>query len=243
MRCPALTLLLLPALACTSEVDELGPGAARRSDPPVDAGRAPTPDAGQGPDAGAAPDAGTAACVELDEAACALANCHSQFCPGCFGETYFLGCQATEGAIPCPVVVCPQTCAELDEASCLAAGDGCRANYCNDCMQDYFTHCSEPNDPPAPCPAVACTCAQLGEADCHQAAECHAVYQHEAQDCFCEAPGCCQRFAFCAQGSAADCAERQVACDQPAPYCDGPYTIGYRDGCYEGCVRQADCAP
>lgn len=93
------------------------------------------------------------------------------------------------------------------------------------------------------CPGVACpTCTEITTLEeCEVADGCHAVF-NDPETCGCLAIGCCARFAFCAQGSTANC-EGPVTCASAAPYCSEPmYVPSYVNDCIEGCVRPEVCA-
>jgi hypothetical protein len=78
-------------------------------------------------------------------------------------------------------------------------------------------------------------------AECDARDDCHSVFV-DPNDCPCDAPGCCARFSFCADGDQAEC-DAMVTCRRAAPFCAGQYVISYEGTCYEGCVRSSECAP
>lgn len=78
------------------------------------------------------------------------------------------------------------------------------------------------------------------EAACQTRTDCHAVFIDS--DCECPTPGCCAKFSMCADGGHANCSGPNL-CPMATPNCVGPYTVSYANGCYEGCVRSASCAP
>jgi hypothetical protein len=88
------------------------------------------------------------------------------------------------------------------------------------------------------------TCEQLTTADaCTARSDCHGVYHDVGCGCL---NCCCVVFQSCASGKA-DC-KGPAACDIQAPACNDPacngqFTTGYTNVCYEGCVRAVDCAP
>lgn len=89
-------------------------------------------------------------------------------------------------------------------------------------------------DAPAP------SCNELTtQGDCYHRADCYSVYRSE-KDCACDASGCCTQFDRCAEGRLADCTGPAL-CNALIPYCEPPYVLSYRSGCYEGCVQQYDC--
>jgi hypothetical protein len=86
------------------------------------------------------------------------------------------------------------------------------------------------------------TCAQLTtQVDCETHSNCHAVFV-DPGTCACSASGCCARFDRCADGAQANCAG-PATCKSATPQCESPYVVGFTGACYEGCVRQAACAP
>lgn len=86
---------------------------------------------------------------------------------------------------------------------------------------------------------VACSAVTTLDA-CDARPDCHSVF-NDPHNCACAALGCCARFARCADGDRARCAETPTACDALTPYCESPYTVGYTPTCYEGCVRISEC--
>lgn len=208
--------------------------------------------AGQG-GAGGAPDAGTDAanpCHGLTESACATTSgCKTGTCAGCNSTPTFSGCYqpATEPPPPCPGVFCPPpppvACSALTETMCLARTD-CRADYCPGCQAKSFVKCSLPNDPQPQCPAIKCVapCSSVTTlADCEARSDCHSVF-FDPGTCGCAAAGCCAHFQKCVDGDKAACAGT-VACTIVKPYCELPYVVSFSGSCYEGCVKQTDCAP
>jgi hypothetical protein len=80
------------------------------------------------------------------------------------------------------------------------------------------------------------------QAACDARSDCHSVFV-DPRGCACAALGCCARFSRCADGDRAFCIAGPIACDQVAPYCEGPYVVSYTQSCYEGCVRATECVP
>ncbi|MEP6654693.1 MAG: hypothetical protein ABJA82_15125 [Myxococcales bacterium] len=87
-------------------------------------------------------------------------------------------------------------------------------------------------------------CAQVTTlADCDGRADCHSVFV-DSQLCGCASLGCCAHFSRCAAGDKAACtASKPGGCDAVTPHCEGPYVVAYTATCFEGCVKQTDCAP
>lgn len=79
------------------------------------------------------------------------------------------------------------------------------------------------------------------ETECNARSDCHSVFE-DPHNCACAALGCCARFRACADGDKANCSG-PAACAMPTPYCEGPYLVAYQGSCFEGCVKQTDCAP
>jgi hypothetical protein len=80
--------------------------------------------------------------------------------------------------------------------------------------------------------------------DCTAQTNCHPVFV-DPHDCRCSAIGCCAHFSGCVDGAQADCAlPEQFSCTIAMPFCDSPaYVNAYKNGCYDGCVASANCAP
>lgn len=137
------------------------------------------------------------------------------------------------------------SCRNLDEATC-GQTRGCRADYCPSCnagQSQSFVQCAADTDPPPPCaPPTACPCSGLDERSCDASSSCHPVYESQ-NNCGCAPAGCCTRFSFCADNAQADCSGVNLACRRVQPYCEPPFVVSYTGSCYEGCVRQSDCAP
>jgi hypothetical protein len=152
------------------------------------------------------------------------------------------------GAAPCGQpggAACPAPCSSLDEASCKARSD-CRADTCQGCNGSgrFFSGCSDAAGRPFTgcillCPALPCMQLATKEA-CEDRDDCHPVFV-DGRDCDCLALGCCARFSYCADHSVALCEAPPIVCDAVTPYCEGPYVVGYTNGCYEGCVQSSDC--
>lgn len=133
-------------------------------------------------------------------------------------------------------------CDGLDEQTC--NDRRCRWDTCNGCYgQVLFGECHDYGESPIACPAIACPdCFDLGEEACLDHPDCHAVYNADAVPvCDCNTPGCCIFFERCSEGPAICEAPPEILCDRIPPECDGPYVIGYRGGCYEGCARIEEC--
>jgi len=91
----------------------------------------------------------------------------------------------------------------------------------------------------ASCPAP-CSAATTLDA-CEARTDCHSVFQ-DPGTCGCASAGCCEHFLRCADGDKAMCTGTPL-CKIGTPLCDGPYVVAYTATCYEGCVKQTDCAP
>jgi hypothetical protein len=91
-----------------------------------------------------------------------------------------------------------------------------------------------PDAPPAKCSDVTT------QAECDARSDCHSVFV-DPGDCGCAASGCCARFQSCADGDQANC-DGPVACRMALPHCEPPYIVSVQGSCYEGCVKQTDCA-
>jgi hypothetical protein len=79
------------------------------------------------------------------------------------------------------------------------------------------------------------------QAECDARSDCHSVFV-DPGTCGCAASGCCARFQNCADGDMADCGG-PAACTMATPHCESPYVVAYRGSCFEGCVKESDCAP
>lgn len=108
---------------------------------------------------------------------------------------------------------------------------------------------------PGGCPGFACPPPDAGSmdarspcssatsaADCDARTSCHSVFV-DPHTCGCALLGCCAHFSVCVEGAQAVCKNATLICNSAPPYCEGPYVIAYSNGCYEGCVRMAECAP
>lgn len=108
---------------------------------------------------------------------------------------------------------------------------------------------------PGGCPGFACPSLDAGSVDasgacstmttaaaCDARADCHSVFV-DPHTCRCAALGCCAQFSTCAEGAHAVCKNVGIICTIASPYCEGQYVVSYVNGCYEGCVRMAECAP
>jgi hypothetical protein len=101
---------------------------------------------------------------------------------------------------------------------------------------------------------VACPAADAGTSDaasgscsaittqaaCDSRGDCHSVFV-DPGTCGCAAAGCCAHFSRCADGGHANCTNT-VTCEMATPFCELPYVVSYTNNCYEGCVRQSECA-
>jgi hypothetical protein len=140
----------------------------------------------------------------------------------------------------------PAACRGLDEAGCRARAD-CAVGSCPDCSGGTpFTGCYDPKlELGWACPAIACAPAdcdqQTTEAACRARSECHPVYR-DPGTCLCAQPGCCMMFDACADGAQANC-KGPALCKSLPPTCEGQFTLGFANSCYEGCVKKSDCAP
>jgi hypothetical protein len=187
-------------------------------------------------------------CHGLAEQECRAAASHGCVTATCCGA--FQGClDPTDPPMIC-AADCVQKCPGLDEKTCQMTA-GCRADYCPACSpgSTYFANCSDAALPPAQCQPLPCpppqTCDQVTTlADCDARSDCHSVFEPGACGCaFC----CCTFFSRCADGAFADCKGPSACniappdCNNPA--CNGEFTVGYSNLCYEGCVRQSACAP
>jgi hypothetical protein len=203
---------------------------------------------GSGGTGGAGGGGARGTCGNLNSMECAGApGCSVRTCPSCSGGTMFAGCFLAAGPIGAcaPLAGCPAGCSGLTEASC-RANPACRADSCPRCdATPAYVGCSAIVSPPPMCAGVNCpiTCDQLTSLDsCDSRSDCHSVF-FDSQLCGCATVGCCAHFVKCAFGARATCtAVATVACPAP-PHCEGPYVVGYTTSCFEGCVKNADCAP
>lgn len=78
------------------------------------------------------------------------------------------------------------------------------------------------------------------QAACDARTDCHSVFV-DPGTCGCAASGCCARFDSCADGDKADCTGPAL-CKMMEPFCESPYIVAFEGSCYEGCVKQNDCA-
>lgn len=175
-------------------------------------------------------------------------GCSVRTCPGCAGGTMFSGCFPASEPLPAcpPLAGCPPNCEGLAEAAC-RANPACRADSCPRCDgTSGYVGCSSRLAAPGLCPALACpvACGQVTTlADCDGRADCHSVFV-DSQLCGCASLGCCAHFSRCAAGDKAACtASKPGGCDAVTPHCEGPYVVAYTATCFEGCVKQTDCAP
>jgi hypothetical protein len=91
-----------------------------------------------------------------------------------------------------------------------------------------------PDAPSAKCSDVTT------QAACDARTDCHSVFV-DPGTCGCAGAGCCAHFQSCADGDQANCMG-PVACTMAMPFCESPYIVSVRGACYEGCVKQTDCA-
>jgi hypothetical protein len=166
-------------------------------------------------------------------------------CPDCHGGQNFVGCTEPDGGVMVECGPCPPTCSAFDEASC-KANDYCHPGYCADCNGGQkFTTCLGPNEAVA-CPKTTCPvmpCADVSTlAACDARTDCHSVFGF-CVACDCPTSGCPANFTRCADGGKASC-KGTPACQIATPICEPPaYVVSFTANCYEGCVRQAECAP
>jgi hypothetical protein len=197
------------------------------------------------------PDGGRVACRELAEAACrSRSDCAVNACAvpcGGGGDETFINCYdpASDPRVLCEEVLeCPAPCSALPEDSCRTRTD-CRVDACPGCGGSAsFLRCAASDDPIPDCAAIPCPlrCADMATKEaCDARSDCHPVFV-DGRDCACAALGCCARFSSCADGATAVCKSPSIICDAIPPHCEGPYVVGYANGCYEGCVRSSDCA-
>jgi len=188
-----------------------------------------------------------ASCHGLDEPNCraaALRGCQTGTCCGTF-----TGCLDPSDPPPVCAADCAQVCRDLGESTC-ALNPNCVADRCPACSpgSTYFAGCRSATDPPAMCVPPPCPpplgCDTITSAGaCDARSDCHSVFQPGACGC---AGCCCMAFNHCATG-AADCKNDAVCNSAPPscgdPACNGMFTVGVANGCWEGCVRVASCAP
>src|SRR5581483_8223596 len=132
-----------------------------------------------------------------------------------------------------------------------AGGAQCPSNqiWCPGCTPGTGS-CS-----PGGCPGFACPPPDAGPSDaaggcaaaatvdeCDARPGCLSVFV-DPHNCRCAQLGCCAHFSRCADGDQALCKNTVFSCTLAEPYCEGPYVVGYSNGCYEGCVRMTECAP
>jgi hypothetical protein len=187
-------------------------------------------------------------CDGLDEMTCGQTpGCSPLYgCPDCQGNQTYSGCY--DSSMPPPPVACPAIacvdCTSLDQNTCGQYPE-CQLTECMGCNGQVIEICGNAGQP-ASCPAFDCPvdqCTGLDEQTCFNSDVCHPVYQTQ-NACGCVAPGCCTFFDHCAQNKYADCTgSGGVVCNLAPPDCQGPYTVGYLNGCYEGCVLTQSCPP
>jgi hypothetical protein len=91
-----------------------------------------------------------------------------------------------------------------------------------------------PDAPLAKCSEVS------SQTECDARSDCHSVFE-DPGTCGCATPGCCARFRSCVDGDQADCVGPAL-CTMMEPPCESPYVVSYQPFCYEGCVKESDCA-
>ena len=131
----------------------------------------------------------------------------------------------------------PQVCAAVYQPVC-----GCDGRtYANDCTRQAAGVSKLSDGACATGDAGATTCGQVTtQAECDSRSDCHSVFV-DPGTCGCASPGCCAHFNICANGGRANCTG-PVLCLAPQPFCELPYVLSYTAVCYEGCVRQSECA-
>lgn len=125
---------------------------------------------------------------------------------------------------------------------CMAGGAfACTTHVCPpDAAPDAPADGPTPDGAALDTSAVACS-ALTTEADCRARSDCHPLF-YDPATCGCATLGCCAAFSKCADGKA-DCeVPTQFSCTIAQPYCEGPYVVAYRAGCFEGCVLGTDCS-
>ena len=144
-------------------------------------------------------------------------------------------CNATDATGTCTVK--PQICGDVYQPVC-----GCdRTTYANDCSRQAAGISKRANGACSTGDAGATTCAQVTtQAECDGRSDCHSVFV-DPGTCGCMAAGCCAHFNICANGGRANCSGMPL-CEIMTPHCEAPYVVSYTGICYEGCVRQTECA-
>jgi len=151
---------------------------------------------------------------KMADSACAKAD--AGVCP--IGQKLCQSC--TPGVAPFCGVLCPL-------GPCLAPDAGCTGDAC---ASDGGTK-----------DAASGSCGRVTtQTECDGRSDCHAVFV-DPGTCGCAAAGCCARFSRCADGGRANCSG-PAACRIPTPFCEAPYVLSYTSNCFEGCVRESDCA-
>jgi hypothetical protein len=186
-------------------------------------------------------------CNSLNETDCLeRSDCQTESCPSCNGTRGFAGCIAPgQPSVQCPAACLGAPCGELDESVCKTRSD-CTPGYCPDCMGGQtFADCLAAGDAVAcalGCPAQEPCADVTTEAACSSRSDCHSVFT-DPGTCDCAVAGCCAKFSRCADGATASC-KGPALCNIAGPSCESPaFVISYASGCYEGCVRPAECGP
>ena len=145
----------------------------------------------------------------------------------------------------CNVSDATGTCVLNVGVGCIASVQpvcGCNGKtYNNDCERQVAGVSKKSN---GACPtgdAGATTCGQVTtQAECDGRSDCHSVFV-DPGTCGCAGAGCCAHFSTCAAGGHANCTG-PAQCDMATPHCEAPYVVSYTGICFEGCVRQSECA-
>ena len=158
---------------------------------------------------------------------------------GCDGKTYGNDCDRKAAGV---TKKSDGACATADGGVCPTGQRWCPG--CTPGMGSCSVVCSA-----IACPApdagtgdvASASCGQVTtQTECDARSDCHSVFV-DPGTCGCAAAGCCAHFNRCADGGHANCSG-PVACMAPQPFCEAPYVLSYTGVCYEGCVRQSECA-
>jgi hypothetical protein len=149
-------------------------------------------------------------------------------------------------------------CAVFDmTGTCTVKPQGCTGNYQPVCGCDgttYENDCtrlsagvSKKSDGACPTAdagtndAASRYCSQVTtQTECDARSDCHSVFV-DSGTCGCASAGCCAHFNRCVVGGKAYCSG-QASCTTATPFCEAPYVVSYTNNCFEGCVRQTECA-